>query len=848
MKKTLFALFVVLASPLFAQGWVAQTSGTEHNLNSVFFTDPSTGWTVGGAFGIVTIVHTSDGGSTWVEQTSTSDWGLNSVFFIDASTGWAVGGEAFPGANSILNTTDGGTTWVEQTSGATFSLREVFFVDALTGWVVGGGGTILHTTNGGDTWIAQSSGTPQWLRSVFFADTSTGWVIGDDGTIIHTTNGGISWAAQSSGIDNNLSFVFFADMTMGWVAVNNGTVLRTTDGGISWVPHSTGTTEALHTVFFADAATGWVTGNDGTLFHTTDGGITWIQQTSGTSENLYSIHFADGALGWAVGAFGLILHTTTGGTGIEPPPSPTLSSPPDNSSVSTNPALIWNSSPGATWYNLQVSLSPYFVTKVVNRSYLAESSYELSNLAEDMTYYWRVSVKDDSGTSRWSERWSFSTSADPLAQFGVCYGSTGDAEPNNPGALIAIDPLTGAGTLVGPTGIMGDNGPSVRALAIKSTGEMYALSHKAISDLYTVNASSGAGVFVVKTDLAYPGDIVFDQNDVLYAVDQTNTLFTLDETTGTANAIGLTGVSLAGLAYDPTSGILYGSSGSTDLVYTINTTTGGAVLLGSTGLGVGTPDIHFDQDGNLFGAVRGAGNIYDYVAIDKLTGTGTVIGSTGFYAVVGLATRLEYTPDIPCEAISFFNAKCNSNGAAQAMVRLLNSTEYAGQTVEFELDGTPYPVTLMTNGTHTIGKLQVPQAGFGAHTIALVDPAGCYSPVNFNCQVGVGDDPEFDRLWNHFEVLTEESNIVPEETRLIGNYPNPFNPVTTIRYSLAYPGHVTITVFDLLGNEIETLVSERQNEGPHSVQWDATGKPSGVYFYRFEAGEILETRKLVVLK
>jgi len=230
-----------------------------------------------------------------------------------------------------------------------------------------------------------------------------------------------------------------------------------------------------------------------------------------------------------------------------------------------------------------------------------------------------------------------------LAQFGVCYGSTGSAEPTNPGALITIDPLTGAGTLVGPTGIIGEDGPAVRALAIKSTGEMYAMSNTASSDLYSVNASTGAGTFVVNTGLLRPGDIVFDADDVLYSVDETNILYTVDEVTGKRTLVGATGVTLGGLAYDPTDGTMYGS-GINDDIYTIDVTTGAVTLVGTTGLGGNIPDIHFDQAGNLYGSKRGAGGIYDFISIDKTTGAGTVIGSTGFFAVVGLATRLIPVP------------------------------------------------------------------------------------------------------------------------------------------------------------------------------------------------------------
>lgn len=78
--------------------------------------------------------------------------------------------------------------------------------------------------------------------------------------------------------------------------------------------------------------------------------------------------------------------------------------------------------------------------------------------------------------------------------------------------------------------------------------------------------------------------------------------------------------------------------------------------------------------------------------------------------------------------------------------------------------------------------------------------------------------------------------------------PNPFNPVTRIRYDLASAGFVRLTVFDVAGRVVERLVSENQSAGEHTIEWNAHGAPSGIYFYRLEVGAFSETHKLVLLK
>ena len=93
---------------------------------------------------------------------------------------------------------------------------------------------------------------------------------------------------------------------------------------------------------------------------------------------------------------------------------------------------------------------------------------------------------------------------------------------------------------------------------------------------------------------------------------------------------------------------------------------------------------------------------------------------------------------------------------------------------------------------------------------------------------------------------TESSTV--KEFILKQNYPNPFNPMTTISYTLPKSSTVSFTIYNLAGQKIETLVSEAQSAGEHEVKWNAGQLPSGVYVCRMQAGEFVQTRKLVLLK
>ncbi len=101
----------------------------------------------------------------------------------------------------------------------------------------------------------------------------------------------------------------------------------------------------------------------------------------------------------------------------------------------------------------------------------------------------------------------------------------------------------------------------------------------------------------------------------------------------------------------------------------------------------------------------------------------------------------------------------------------------------------------------------------------------------------------------------EASSIVPTNYSLGQNFPNPFNPSTTIQYTLAGVGgqrsevsNVRLVVYDALGQEVATLVNERQEPGTYTVRWDANGHASGVYIYRLVAGNFTETKRMLLVR
>ncbi len=107
----------------------------------------------------------------------------------------------------------------------------------------------------------------------------------------------------------------------------------------------------------------------------------------------------------------------------------------------------------------------------------------------------------------------------------------------------------------------------------------------------------------------------------------------------------------------------------------------------------------------------------------------------------------------------------------------------------------------------------------------------------------------------HLDVTVDVKDLsgVPAHYELQDNFPNPFNPTTTIRYDLKEPGKVTLKIYNILGQEVRTLVNKNEAAGFKSAVWDSKDNAgrmvsSGLYIYRIETGKFVKSRKMMLLK
>jgi len=121
------------------------------------------------------------------------------------------------------------------------------------------------------------------------------------------------------------------------------------------------------------------------------------------------------------------------------------------------------------------------------------------------------------------------------------------------------------------------------------------------------------------------------------------------------------------------------------------------------------------------------------------------------------------------------------------------------------------------------------------------------SPTNNDAANGNG------QVWSHtwigdLDAVSVDDVTVPVTYMLGNNYPNPFNPSTTINYALGHAGEVRLTIYNVLGQEVQTLVNEVQTAGSHQIHFDASALASGIYLYRLETEGFTATNKMILMK
>lgn len=290
---------------------------------------------------------------------------------------------------------------------------------------------------------------------------------------------------------------------------------------------------------------------------------------------------------------------------------------------------------------------------------------------------------------------------------------------------------------------------------------------------------------------------------------------------------------------------------------------GNPVVTGSSmsGSDASTEDyatVKYDQNGNQQWAARynGPGNNQDraYAIVVDNSGNTYVTGeSMGSGSGMDYST-VKYNPSGSQQWASRYNGPGNNQDRAYAIVVDNSGNSYVtGSSRSGSTQSTEDYATVKYDPSGA-EEWNIRYNGSGgsedrAYAIVVDNSNNVYITGESRNDALIGSEDYLTIKYNDGnKVVGIVSTEIPAENKLSVNYPNPFNPLTSIRFDLNQSRFVSLIVYDVKGNRVQSLVEGKLNAGRYEIQWDATNHPSGVYFYRMNAGAYSETRKMILVK
>jgi photosystem II stability/assembly factor-like uncharacterized protein len=664
------------------------------------------------------------------------------------------------------------------------ALNGFAFLDSLTGWVVGGYGTILHTTDGGVNWNRLSVPSTAYLEAATFADANRGWAVGFD-------------ALPARGV-----------------------ILRTTNGGATWTTRSW-TNQWWSDVVRSDSQNVWVCGFE-----------TILQYIYG---DMLAMTFADPQNGWAVGydyagSRSLIVHTGDGGAHWDDQ-APMLDSylwdvafvnADTGFAISQDSLLLWTTDGGALW-NV-TSLGPYSYPGCICFANPSEGWIGCGNGTVLHTTNGGTSWSTlTSGSSSWPQDiWFWSSTNGCFCGGGGCLNRTTDGGQTWSSRTSGFDRwLEGLafvdasrGWAVGPPWTVLRTADGGRHWMESAIGVQWSLA-----DVRFVDDRHGWAVGAHST--------------VIHTSDGGETW-----TTQTSNAEPL----LYSLAFaDTLCGWAVGESGTI-----LHTTNGGTDwVVQETGLDVDLQDVEV-LDCQTAWAVG-----HDYLPPYG----GYLLHTTDG----GNEWNFQHTQEYAYwQAVDFVDGQRGYMVGADAQTgqAAIWSTNNGGDhwsCIRAGLNCVLLDVQFIADTGITVGTWGVIMRTTDGGVSWTRDTSNTNNDL---LALAMTEDGQAWAVGTYATILHvsgptgEIRDVSPQlpVTYSMRAFPNPFNPRTTIALEMPVAGRVRVDVFDIVGRLSATLTDGRLDPGRHTLTFDAAGLPSGVYFARMQAGTVMQTRKLILLK
>ncbi len=648
--------------------------------------------------------------------------------------------------------------------------------------------------------------------------------------VITSTDGGDSWAIPANnGFPKSVAFSFAVIGNNLFAATGDG-VYMSTDKGTNWASATSGLPGADITALAANGDSLFAADWDSPVFLTTDLGISWKMICDSLPSNWAyalaaedtSVYVLDGEHIYAVTGNGATWHEVD--TGL--PSVSVLTLRGQHLYAGTGSGLFVSNNGGASWGLIHGSSS-------WNVSGLAFGAYGSFCMTKDTVY-----VSHDS-CSTWTYAGTFK------------------------------GPRVDAFASIGDTLLVGTNAGGI--FRSTDSGNSWEPRNNAFPYL-PINSlvASGAEVFAATNSGVYR---TTDDGNTWEALDKGMTdLYVRSMTQVSAPNSGASNLFAA------TSGNLYISTDQGEqwrsLTYQGNpmggvsafAVNGTVVVTGWSGTAqprdqnVGGIYISYDrgQTWERKGTVTGGPSVVLLAFASSKLFAGVVGGWYG-YTTVGLYVS-------PDTGVTWSETDSSLDCASAGAIAVVDSSIYFGSSCGTLSRSTDWgrTWTLVSNNLDVIealvasgGNLFAGTFNWGLYRIRTVnDSVAHITDHNVTC-LTLSNTDLIEGTYNSGVWRCPLSEIVSVHTRgaqppgaflLQQNYPNPFNPSTVISYRLPVSADVTLKVFDVLGREVETLIQEHQSAGVHSVRFNASNLPSGVYLYRLQAGNYSDTKKLLLLK
>ncbi|HEY5124714.1 MAG TPA: YCF48-related protein [Ignavibacteria bacterium] len=682
------------------------------------------------------------------------------------------------------------------------SLMDLKFLNYNTGYACGMLATAIKTTNGGISWISlnpgiSTTGPESMIYSLFFNDVTTGYLASTQ-KILKTTNGGDNWYVVDTGFYSLSGDIFFIDYNIGYI-VDSSIIRKTTNGGINWT-HLIYPGYKLLSVQFVNTQTGYISGeyqNFGCIGKTTNGGNNWDFQSiiNGGGHNLRDIHFLNEFLGYGIADLGSVIKTTNGGLNWnyydyagQNPYSIFFINP--NTGFTTGYDISKTTNGGVNWINYSLG---YW-----------NSTYSLI-MVDTITGYAIGGKGLCAKTTNCGNNWNIISSGTSMNVNNLYFLN------NNTGFAACDDDIlkTTNGGLNWKSLVLFYNIGSICAIVFTDInygyglgldGNIYRTTNCGINwveEFIAYNTYSTKALYFVNNFTGYicGGSQLNAKSSILKTINNGLNWILIDSSFNT--------LLLSMKFLNDSIGYASGKFG-----YIIKTTNAG--------------NYWFQQNSGTFDDIVSVDfpnkNIGYAITCEKVlkTTNGGINWIISSYALADCFNNKLY-------CVKFINELTGFVGGGYSEISsLLYKTTNGGLNWNLLNTGSFNQIMTITNTNND--------------TIYIGGFLGAIMKTTNGGSV-----------W-----IKNISSNVPEKYNLYQNYPNPFNPISIIKYQIAKTQiknqKVKLIVYNSFGQKIKTLVNEEQSPGIYEVTFDGSNLASGVYFYQLKTEDIVESRKMVLVK